>query len=438
MIIGKKREYSDYSPHKVVNILANQVKFFFKKRGQQYLLSPSKVQVQEIKAKRDNKKGYINTTLYNFNHSILRYYRFNMDIPVSIIFALVCSIALVGHGSDGNFVNIPPPPSNTVTEFERAENPNYFRHAGVVTSISAYAHMSMTIDFGKLNLTVGKTCNCTWAVIGALALDKSLSNNTKLIIKRWVRSSNRICTAMHAEVWDLRNVFKEVDSGINLHKESYIQRQERLRHGRSTNGTALDEHQREPRAAGAIIGGILGAIGGYSLASIFGTDFDDSDIWEELKLQQVADQEIYKHIKWDRNLVEERHYQDFVQEKVEMYNWMMTICEEGITTMAAELRTIFTCGDSLVSGQLGVGMIRPDIIKGKLEAIDAEANRRRQNIAIRSIHEVYWLPVSIVGTQQETVTFAIHIPLFELRNQLALCEYIPMLAHIGTNASVGA
>ena len=29
--MGKTREYSDYSPHKVVNTLANQVKFSFKK-----------------------------------------------------------------------------------------------------------------------------------------------------------------------------------------------------------------------------------------------------------------------------------------------------------------------------------------------------------------------------------------------------------------------
>ena len=243
---------------------------------------------------------------------------------------------------------------------------------------------------------------------------------------------------MHAEAIDLREAFQEVDSEINRHKDSYIKRQERLRHGRSANDTTVDEHQREQRMAGAIFGGILGAIGGYSLASVLGTDFDDSDIWEELKLQQVADQEIYKHIKWVRNLVKDRHYQDFIHEKVEMYNGMMTICEEGITTMAAELRTIFTGGDSLLRGQLGIGMIRPDIIKGKLEAIDAEANRRRQNIAIRSIHEVYLLPVSIIGTQREAVTFAIHIPLFELRNQLALWEYIPMPAYIGKNASVGA
>ena len=121
--------------------------------------------------------------------------------------------------------------------------------------------------------------------------------------------------AMHAETIDLRMRSRRLTHEINLHKESYIQRQERLRHGRSANGTTVDEHQREPRMAGAIIGGILGAVGGYSLASVFGTDFDDSDIWEELKLQQVADQEIYKHIKWVRNLVKDRHYQDFIHEK---------------------------------------------------------------------------------------------------------------------------
>ena len=361
-----------------------------------------------------------------------------MEISVRFVFMLVCSIVLVNYGSEGNFVNIPPPPPDKVTTFEPAENPNYFRHAGVVTGVSAYAHMSMTIDFGKLDQTVGKTCNCTWTILGAMARDKTLANNTRHIIKRRIRSSNRICTSLHPETWDLRDAFKEVDSEINLHKESYIQRQERLRHGRAANETTENGHQREPRAAGAIIGGILGAIGGYSLASIFGTDFDDSDIWEELKLQQVADQEIYQHIKWVRDLVKDRQYQDYVHEKIDMYNGLMTICEEGITTMAAELRTIYTGGDSLLRGQLGVGMIRPGIIKGKLEAIDREANRRLHNIAIRSIHEVYSLPVSVIGTQQESVTFAIHIPLFELRNQLALWEYIPMPAHIGENASVGA
>ena len=165
-------------------------------------------------------------------------------------------------------------------------------------------------------------------------------------------------------------------------------------------------------------------------------DFDYSDIWEKLKLKQVADQEIYKHIKWVRNLVKEHHYHDFIYEKVEMYNGMMTICEEGVTKMAMELRTILTGADSLLSGQLGVGMIRPGIIKGKLEAIDVEANRHRQNISILSIHKVYSLPVSIVSMSKGTVTFAIHIPLFELRNQLALWEYIPMPAHIGTNSTI--
>ena len=47
MIIGKRREYSDYSPLKVISKPENQGKFSSKKIAQQYLLSPSKVQKQK-------------------------------------------------------------------------------------------------------------------------------------------------------------------------------------------------------------------------------------------------------------------------------------------------------------------------------------------------------------------------------------------------------
>ena len=120
-----------------------------------------------------------------------------------------------------------------------------------------------------------------------------------------------------------------------------------------------------------------------------------------------------------------------------MYTGMMNICESGITTMALEMRALLNGADSLLLGQLGVGMIHHHMLKLKLEAIDRAANQRRQNIAVRSINEIFSLPVSIVDKTAETVTFAVHVPLFELRNQLTLWEYIPMPTYIGMNSSVG-
>ena len=149
----------------------------------------------------------------------------------------------------------------------------------------------------------------------------------------------------------MRFGFNEVDSEINLHKDSYAKRQERLLHGRSINETEPEEHRREPRAIGAFIGGIIGAVGGYSLASIFGTDFDDSDIWEEIELIRFDDQKLQQQMKWVHAEMERGQKKAYIREKVEMYTGMMNICESGITTMALEMRALLNGADSLLRGE---------------------------------------------------------------------------------------
>ena len=295
----------------------------------------------------------------------------------------------------------------------------------------------MEVDFARMRRTAFEACACSSETHNAIIQDKDLSNNTFRLIKRRIISSNRVCATVQQEIQDVRFGFNEVDSEINLHKDSYEKRQERLRHGRSINDTGLEEHRREPRAIGAFIGGIIGAVGGYSLASIFGTEFDDSDIWEEIELIRFDDQKLQEQMKWVHSEMERGKKQAYIREKVEMYTGMMNICESGITTMALEMRALLNGADSLLRGELGVGLIHHNTLKSKLEAIDREANRRRQNIAVRSVNEIFSLPVSIIGKTADTVTFAVHVPLFELRNQLSLWEYIPMPTYINANSSMG-
>ena len=438
MIISQRREYSDYSPLKTINKPDSQ-KFSFKYLEQNYLLSPSKVQNKSIKGQRDNEnRRYIYKHSSLFHHSKSKRQAIAMKFQIRFVALITITSALLSYnGSFGNFIRIPPPKPDQTTTFERTEHSNYFRHAGVVTGVSAYAHLSMEVNFADMRRTAGEICNCYTETSNAIFRDKDLSKNSYRLIKRRIISSNRVCATVHQEIQDVRYGFNEVDSEINLHKDSYEKRQERLRHGRSVNDTRIEEHRREPRAIGAFIGGIIGAVGGYSLASIFGTDFDDSDIWEEIELLRFDDQKLQEQMQWIHAEMEKGKKQTYIREKVEMYTGMMNICEAGITTMALEMRALLNGADSLLRGELGVGLIHHEVLKAKLEAIDREANRRRQNIAVRSINEIFSLPVSIIEKTKDTVTFAIHIPLFELRNQLSLWEYIPMPTYISTNSSVG-
>ena len=357
------------------------------------------------------------------------------------------------------FVRISPQHPNTATTFLPAHHPNYFRHAGVVTGVSAYAHISLTVDFEKLEETIEYRCRCAHNVRAEVEKNDHLKGNTKKLLKQRTELINRRCEALKTEVNYLRESFQEVDTEINLHKESYANMQDRLRHGKSFNWTTEEEYQlvdREERAAIAaaaisVIGGAIGAIGGYSLASIFGQEYDDSDIWEQIDLTELEIQGIKEDMEWvqeslsslndDMEYVQrklkESDWKDYQRERTEVQIGKVDVCEAALSSLATEIRSVLNGIDSLLNGKLGVGMIRPEVLKAKLEAIDAAANRRRQNVAVRSIHEIYKLPISILSTTSGQVTFAIHVPLFEIRNQLALWEYIAMPTYIEKNSTVG-
>ena len=369
-----------------------------------------------------------------------------MSIEQSL-FIIIVAILNASGAEKEQFVRISPQHPNAQTTFLKAHHPNYFRHTGVVTGVSAYAHISLTINFEQLIQTIEYRCRCAHNVRAEVESNDHLMSNTKKLLKQRTQLINRRCEALSTEVNYLRESFQEIDTEINLHKDSYENMQDRLRHGRSFNWTTKDHQEileREERGAVAalavsVIGGAIGSIGGYSLASLFGSEYDDSDIWEKIDVTELEIEGIKEDMDWIQESMEilttdmayvrrklkNTDWRNYKQERTEVQIAKVSVCESALSSLTTEIRTVLNGIDSLLNGKLGIGMIRPEILKAKLEAIDAAANRRRQNVAVRSLHEIYKLPISIVSVNGDQITFAVHVPLFEIRNQLALWNTSP-------------
>ena len=70
-----------------------------------------------------------------------------------------------------------------------------------------------------------------------------------------------------------------------------------------------------------------------------------------------------------------------------------------ITDLSFRLRPLFNGVNGLIKGKLGTGLVDPFVLASTLERIDMEANSRRQNTAVRNVHKIYQLPISIKGTK---------------------------------------
>ena len=171
-----------------------------------------------------------------------------MSIKQNIVIIIVAILNASGAEKE-QFVRISPQHPNTATTFLKAHHPNYFRHAGVVTGVSAYAHISLTVNFEQLKQTIEYRCRCAHNVRAEVESNEHLMSNTKKLLKQWTQLINRRCEALLTEVSYLRESFQEIDTEINLHKDSYENMQDRLRHGRSFNWTTDDEQDILERAS---------------------------------------------------------------------------------------------------------------------------------------------------------------------------------------------
>ena len=103
---------------------------------------------------------------------------------------------------------------------------------------------------------------------------------------------------------------------------------------------------------------------------------------------------------------------------------MGTLLGGGIGGYENAIGDIFQGLRCLEAGELSPTLVNPVNLRSSLEKIDSEANRRRQNIAVNSVNELYTLPITLVRSHSTRLTITVDIPLFELRNRLSLWEYV--------------
>ena len=151
--------------------------------------------------------------------------------------------------------------------------------------------------------------------------------------------------------------------------------QDRLRHGKSFNWTYGEEHNETSRPerssavamAVSVFGGALGAIGGYSLASIFGQEYDDSDIWEQIDLTKLDIKGLNDDMEWVLSSLEglnedmeyvqsklkETDWKNYQMERMEVQIGKVSICETAINSLTTEIRPVLSGVDELLNGRLG-------------------------------------------------------------------------------------
>ena len=178
-------------------------------------------------------------------------------------------------------IHVPPANTNGTASFKPTEQQNYFRHRGTVTGVSAYAHITMELDFQMIDHLITKGCSCldatkAWEMRKTPEGSYIKDTTGYKIIFEGVLIMESSCVTLKAEAEKLERSFTAVDSEINRHRATYDD---------------LQQSMRQKRVVGAVIGagligGLMGSAGGFGLSAlVLGSDFDSSDIWERIELE---------------------------------------------------------------------------------------------------------------------------------------------------------
>ena len=127
------------------------------------------------------------------------------------------------------------------------------------------------------------------------------------------------------------------------------------------------------------------------------TELEIQGIQEDMEWVQESLESLNEDMEYVQRKLKNSDWRNYKQERTEVQIGKVDVCETALSSLTTEIRTVLNGIDSLLNGKLGIGMILTEVLKAKLEAIDAAANRRRQNVAVRSIHEIYKLPISILS-----------------------------------------
>ena len=363
-------------------------------------------------------------------------------ITAFILFATVIS----GKLTTDEVEYIKTPSRNVETKFREISHKNFFQHRGVITGVSSYAHIAIDFDFNWVHKSNREACSCI------SDLEKNLyqigSMTSRNMARDQTKELRRTCDRLKKTTSDLESVFMPLETEINRHRESYEDLVAKNDHGAFTNGkyegsefskvskgTRSDDDEvlnREKRVAPLIIGGVIGVLlgggigGGIgSIVSYFGgPSYDDDDIWQSTNVNSDNIDRLFNRTKATYAFSQLLSDKIFGLQKTMYFDQAQDVCGGVIDGYEVAIGDIFQGLRSLAVGKLSPTLVDPVNLRSSLEKIDSEANRRRQNIAVNSVNELYTLPITLVRSHSTRLTITVDIPLFELRNRLSLWEYV--------------
>ena len=376
----------------------------------------------------------------------LLYIQLDMGRVFSLTTLLLFATIINGKLTTEEVEYIKTPSKNVETSFRDISHKNFFQHRGIITGVSSYAHISIDFDFNWVRRSNREACGCI------NDLEKNLYQIGSMTSRKLARDQTselrRTCDRLKKTTSDLESVFMPLETEINRHRESYEDLVEKTDHGAFTNGkyegseftkassvtrsTYDDVLNREKRVAPLIIGGIIGTLlgggigGGIgSLVSYFGgPQYDDDDIWQKTNVNSDNVDRLFNRTEEIYSFSSLLSDKIFNLQKTMFFDQAKDVCEGIVNGYEVAIGDIFQGLRSLAVGKLSPTLVDPVNLRSSLEKIDAEANRRRQNIAVNSVNELYTLPITLVRSHSTRLTITVDVPLFELRNRLSLWEYV--------------
>ena len=353
-------------------------------------------------------------------------------ITTFILFATVIS----GKLTTDEVEYIKTPSKNVETKFREISHKNFFQHRGVITGVSSYAHIAIDFDFNWVHKSNREACSCI------SDLEKNLyqigSMTSRNMARDQTKELRRTCDRLTKTTSDLESVFMPLETEINRHRESYEDLVAKNDHGAFTNdryegseftkvskGTRSDDDEvlsREKRLAPLIIGGIVGVLlgggigGGIgSIVSYFGRpNYDDDDIWQSTNVNSDNIDRLFNRTKATYAFSQLLSDKIFGLQKTMYFDQAQDVCGGVIDGYEIAIGDNFQGLRSLAVGKLSPTLVDPVNLRSSLEKIDSEANRRRQNIAVNSVNELYTL---------QAYYFRPENPYLALANDLYFREY---------------
>ena len=244
-------------------------------------------------------------------------------------------------------------------------------------------------------------------------------------IENRIQSGEAICESLRNEFRTIQYSLEELNTDVNRHKDVI----ERMNIGILPPGYDNDaEHQRTRRFApfAAVFFGasLTGAVGGWALSAV--SEQDLSEIYARLDEQDMRITELLSTMDKIHNSLELQTEEIVKLRRLAELEAFSDVCFKQLVGFSSEVRLTFDGLYMLMHQRLHPSLVTSTALKRVLESIDKQANDRNQNIAVGTVSDLFLLPITYrFNSTLKRIQVTITIPLFSLKNRMALYEYLP-------------